>query len=326
MIQFKNTQLIHEVGRRENNEDSAGYLDQAFYVLCDGVGGNDKGEIASNTVVTTLLNLAAQGAPFSLQEGLLQAEQALSIHTQEYPEGSNMATTLVIARPVEAGVEVGWVGDSRLYHFRQGNIRFQTRDHSWVNEAVDAGILTAEQAIGHPRRNVITRAVRGMDTHATMSTTLLTDIQEGDLFLLCSDGVLEAWSDANLSALAFSEPNPASFTSRLKAECALHSKDNFTALVFEVAKVPEKLLPVDSATTAPAIQEQPASQVDERILDDQTHISSTYKKDFTLETVINVPTKLKVHKPVLLRACIAVGKKSIPTISRLLNPNENPRL
>lgn len=259
MIQFKNIQLVHEVGQRENNEDFVGYLDQAVYVLCDGVGGNEKGEIASNIVVQTWLDLALRNAPVTLEEGLIQAERALSDHTRQHPESAGMATTLVVARPQAAGIEVGWVGDSRLYHFRQGNILFQTKDHSWVNEALDAGILTAEEAIGHPRKNIITRAVRGMGTHVELSRAQLTDIQAGDLFMLCSDGVLEAWSDEDLCALAYSSADALAFTSKLSAECARYSRDNFTALVWEVSDTAHEAANKEVTATSTIHQAQEAT-------------------------------------------------------------------
>jgi hypothetical protein len=152
-----------------------------------------------------------------------------------------MATTLTFSQIRENGIYVAWVGDSRVYQFRDGQIVFQTTDHSWINEALRSGILTPEEAIGHPKAHVITRAIQGSHKPTTADTILLTDIKKGDLFLHCSDGVLETWSNEDLTAVFASLKDPASILAKMKSECAINSKDNFTAIVYQIdeASIPE---------------------------------------------------------------------------------------
>jgi protein phosphatase len=234
MIATKDIQLINEIGKRQNNEDYAGFADGALFVLCDGVGGNTKGEVASRIVVETFLEVHREHTDFSLEQALRAAELAFTDYISAHPESQGMATTLVAAHIRDNAVEIGWAGDSRLYQFRDGKILFKTKDHSWVNDAVDAGILTLEEAIDHPKKNIITRAIRGSELPVELSTAVLEDIQPEDLFLLCSDGVLETWTDDDFQALFLSTDSTASFADRLKEECNTYSRDNFTAIVFNV--------------------------------------------------------------------------------------------
>lgn len=278
MIATKEIQLIHETGKRENNEDYAGFTDAGLFVLCDGVGGNAKGEVASKMVVDTFLATYKDHTDFSLEQALRAAELAFTDHITEHPESQGMATTLVAAHIRDRFIEIGWAGDSRLYQFRDGKILFRTKDHSWVNEAVDAGILTPEEAIDHPKKNIITRAIRGSELPVELSTAVLEDIQPEDLFLLCSDGVLETWTDDDFLALYLSTEGPSSFADRLKDECNTHSRDNFTAIVFKVGES-------DKTTTIPQ---------SEHILSDMEQ--STQNKGLKLLRELFLPGKQKVFK------------------------------
>jgi hypothetical protein len=129
---------------------------------------------------------------------------------------------------------LGWVGDSRIYQFRNGRILFQTEDHSWVNEAIKAGIITKEEAVGHPKSNIITRAIQGGEKPTQIETTQLTDICKGDYLLHCSDGVLESWTNEDLEALFSQGFSATEIMARMEQECKLHSRDNSTALLYEV--------------------------------------------------------------------------------------------
>jgi hypothetical protein len=132
------------------------------------------------------------------------------------------------------GIYLAWVGDSRIYQFRNGVIIFKTTDHSWDNDALKAGIISANEAINHPKSNIITRAVQGNHKPTTADTRLLTDVKKGDLILHCSDGVLESWDDDSLKALFSSENEPKAILEIIKKECNVNSKDNFTAIVYKI--------------------------------------------------------------------------------------------
>lgn len=234
MLKIREQCFISELGKRANNEDNYGLIKGSVYVVCDGVGGAEKGEIASQIVVSAFIN-AYQADPNASVASVMQlAQHQLTEFLNEHPEAAGMATTLTFSNITSKGVQVAWVGDSRVYQFRKGRIVFVTQDHSWVNDALKAGIISAEEAIGHPKSNIITRAIQGLHKPIVADTVLLTDVQKGDYFLHCSDGVLEAWSDEDLAALFGSLGNCREIIERIKRECLKESKDNFTAIVYQI--------------------------------------------------------------------------------------------
>lgn len=241
MITIKKQVSFSELGRRTNNEDNYGFIEGSSFVVCDGVGGSEKGEIASDIVVSTFLNAYKSDVFSSAQDVVSLSEKALSNYISENPDSFGMATTLTFLQVRPGGIYVAWVGDSRIYQFRNGEIIFQTRDHSWVNEALDAGILTPEEAINHPKGNIITRAIQGEHKSVQVQDEFLANVQSGDIFFLCSDGVLESWTNDDLSALMGQSDDLLSLEKSLKSECALHSRDNHTAIILQIeSNVPKE--------------------------------------------------------------------------------------
>ncbi len=234
MLKVKESAFLTDVGKRANNEDAFGFIDGFIYVVCDGVGGNEKGEIASRIVKDTFLDFSKSQFDFPLEEGLRFSEGNLSQYLEENPDARGMATTLTVLQLLSDSIHIAWVGDSRIYQFRKGSILYKTEDHSWVNEAVMAGIITPEEAINHPKSNIITRAVQGQFKPTELATNVLTDVDEDDIFLLCSDGILESWSDEELNNLFFTENDCNKIVTLLKERCAIHSRDNYTALVIKM--------------------------------------------------------------------------------------------
>ena len=237
MIKINSANYISELGKRSNNEDNCAINPNKTYVVCDGVGGSEKGEIASDIVVREFINLFNSETEITANDAIKFVEAKLTSHIEQHPETMGMATTLTLAHIKSDSLYVAWCGDSRVYQFRNGNIIFKTVDHSWVNEAVKAGIITEEEAINHPKSNVITRAIQGSHKPVLIDDATLTDLQVNDTFLLCSDGILESWSDDDLIALFTSERNVDEILNKIKAECSVHSRDNFTAIVFKLDEV-----------------------------------------------------------------------------------------
>jgi serine/threonine protein phosphatase PrpC len=166
-----------------------------------------------------------------------KAEAKLTDYITQNPESMGMASTLVMASVQPNGLLVAWVGDSRVYQFRNGQVIFKTTDHSWVNEALAAGILTPEEALNHPKSNVITRAIQGEHKSVEAQEVWLNDIKKDDFFLLCSDGILETWSDEDLGVLFANMDDVQSIANKIKDECLHTSKDNNTAIVFKIEEV-----------------------------------------------------------------------------------------
>jgi len=234
MIKVGKALAISEQGKRTNNEDNYGFAEYSHFVLCDGVGGAAKGEIASDIVVKQFVHAFQQNQSTN-PEGVLQmAEAELSEYGQKNPDSAGMATTLTFSQVRKNGILVAWCGDSRIYQFRKGKAIFQTEDHSWVNEAVHSGIITKEEAVNHPKSNIITRAIMGNEKPAELDSRLITDVEKGDYFLHCSDGVLETWTNPDLEALFAQGFDLEEVMVQLTNECQKLSKDNFTALLYQV--------------------------------------------------------------------------------------------
>lgn len=199
---------------RTNNEDSiASDPSRGLAVLADGMGGYNAGEVASGiatTVITTEMQvLLDQNPPYTVEEstGKTIAEKILrdqvarantSIYqaAQSQPQYAGMGTTLVVALYYDNKMAVAHVGDSRLYLFRDEKFEQITRDHSLLQEQIDSGLITKEQAKGAANKNLVTRAL-GIDP------TVEPEIHEyetkvGDIYLLCSDGLCDMVSDEDI--------------------------------------------------------------------------------------------------------------------------------
>jgi protein phosphatase len=187
---------LTDVGlRREANEDA--YLvdvERGLFAVADGMGGHAAGEVASRLAIETLASGLESGASDSEEEmrrsltAVIQAANeriAREIRARESLRG--MGTTVVAALCRGTRLVVAHVGDSRAYLVRDGLIERLTRDHSWVNEQVQMGILSEEEAQRHPFRNVITRALGSAEPVAV--DTVSRALKGGDILLLCSDGL-----------------------------------------------------------------------------------------------------------------------------------------
>jgi protein phosphatase len=209
-----------DVGKtRDHNEDNYGVGEGEqverlgeLFVVCDGMGGHATGEIASRIGVETILSIyygdETEDRPTALAEAFEQANARI------YATGhGNMGTTGVAALLHHDALHIANVGDSRAYLVRDDSIRQVSRDHSFVNDQVAAGLITAEQARSSPHRNVITRAL-GYQPDVTVDLFRLP-LQVGDTILLCSDGLHGLVSDSEIAAIAMSTSPPDEAVSRL---------------------------------------------------------------------------------------------------------------
>jgi protein phosphatase len=199
---------------RSNNEDSiASVAEKGLVVLADGMGGYNAGEVASGmatTVITTELRqwldqhepqeLDAQSgqkaAQKILQEQVAKANTSIYQASQSQPQYAGMGTTLVIALFYDNKMMVAHIGDSRLYRMRGDEFSQVTKDHSLLQEQIDAGMLTKEQAKHSANKNLVTRAL-GIDP-AVEAEIHEYDTLPGDIYLLCSDGLSDMVSDEDI--------------------------------------------------------------------------------------------------------------------------------
>jgi protein phosphatase len=212
-------QALTDVGRkRKGNEDSHFVNpDQNLFVVADGMGGHAAGEVASRIAVEAINEfICLTGGdeeitwPFGLDENISYdgnrlktairfANKRVIEATREKAEYEGMATTVAAVLVDDAVANLGHVGDSRVYLFRGDGVRQLTSDHSWVNEQLLSGVISADQARSHPLRNVVTRALGGKaDLQVEMQ---VHKVEDGDVLLLCSDGLTTMLPDEEMGKL-----------------------------------------------------------------------------------------------------------------------------
>ena len=237
---------------RENNEDCVAFDESThFGVLADGMGGYNAGEIASSMATTFIKSelarwLAKAGAQASAQQVCRAIEicvenSNLSIFNsaKSNPQYAGMGTTLVVSVFQDTRLIVGHIGDSRCYRWRGLELLQITKDHSLLQEQVDAGLLTPAQAAASPNRNLVTRA---LGVEATVVLELHEhQVAAGDIYLLCSDGLTDMATDAEIAKiLTHASPLP-DMAQALVALANEHGgRDNITVLLVQISDAPEK--------------------------------------------------------------------------------------
>ena len=197
-----------DLGRvRENNEDKYEFfLPESpsqlgsrglVFVVCDGMGGHEAGQIASElatkTFIDVYLNHPATEARVAARDAVLAANRFVYDVSRAIPGREGMGTTLSSLLLIQDTMVVAHVGDSRVYRLRGEEAGCITSDHTWVNESVKAGLITEAEAVNHPYKNVITRAI---GTAASVEVDVFeSDVLAGDRYLLCSDGVMNHVED-----------------------------------------------------------------------------------------------------------------------------------
>ncbi len=235
---------LNEMGGRGNNEDSifpakgkANEKDRLFLV-CDGVGGQHKGEEASALLCREIpeyfnrLESAIISETDALQS-LKYAEHKMDEHVKSYPECKKMASTLTFLYFNNDNVYAMWVGDSRIYQIRNGEIIFKSKDHSLVNHLVELGEITEEEALHHPQKNMILKAV-SPGVSVKPDIVELADVQTGDFFFMCTDGILENLTDDLLKQFCNEKQSCNEIKEAVYKKCYGKTKDNFSCNIIQV--------------------------------------------------------------------------------------------
>jgi protein phosphatase len=240
--------------KRSSNEDAFGYsIEHGVYLVCDGMGGAAAGEIASSLAVDEVLRLisefrdgelgdagkAAASLPIArvAEEAVVAANHAIHERGQRNLRLNGMGTTLVGLVAGEQKVWVLNIGDSRCYRLRDQRIELCTQDHSLVEEQIRMGRMTRAEAARSPLRNVITRA---LGTQGSVTPDVIEiDVESGDLFLLCSDGLTRELSDEKIESLlnapvAGHSPLDELCCRLIQAANKAGGNDNITALLVRV--------------------------------------------------------------------------------------------
>ena len=185
-------------GRKRRHNEDAYVVEPPLFAVADGMGGAKAGEVASGLAASALKDGDADGASGEdrVTELIQEANRRVFRRATEDRDASGMGTTMTVALVEDDRVVFGHVGDSRAYLIRDGSIEQLTDDHSLVAELVRSGRLTPEEAEAHPQRSVITRAV-GTDPDVDVDTFAI-EPAEGDLFLICSDGLTDMVDDRTI--------------------------------------------------------------------------------------------------------------------------------
>jgi PPM family protein phosphatase len=234
---------------RSHNEDSiSADASLGLAVLADGMGGYNAGEVASGIAVAMIsaemkkaingLNgtLDAATAERLVGEHALRANNAIYQASQSQPQYSGMGTTLVVALWHDNAMVVGHIGDSRLYRFRAGKLEQVTRDHSLLQEQIDSGLITKEQARHSQNKNLVTRAV-GIDPEVEAEVHSYP-VEAGDIYLLCSDGLNDMVTDDDMElTLASLQANLPLAASQLVQQANDNGgRDNVSVILVRVLK------------------------------------------------------------------------------------------
>src|SRR6185369_2620749 len=227
--------------KRPLNEDSLlADADRGIFVVADGVGGADAGEVASQTAVDVLNDAFRQKITDGedvedlMELAIQRANSSIHQMAAENPRFSMMATTVVALHLDGNRATIGHVGDSRLYRITpDGKLHRETEDHSVVEEEVRAGRMTPEQAANHPSKNVISRALGAEDSvDADMK---VIEVEDGTSFLLCTDGITRHLPDNELREILTSGRTPNDLCEEMKRRCYQRgAEDNLTAVVIQV--------------------------------------------------------------------------------------------
>jgi protein phosphatase len=219
---------------RKENEDAL-LVEGRLYVVADGMGGHNAGEVASAMAIKSL-QAAAGGITneASLNAALDKANEAIYEESMTNHVHHGMGTTIAALVMTDDSVVVGNIGDARIYRWHEGNLSRITKDHSYVQELVDEGIISLEEARVHPRRNIVTRAL-GIDGEVEASTSTLP-ITVGARYILCSDGLVDEVTDAEIAAILTRHSNAqAAADALVSAANAAGGRDNVTVIVVDVA-------------------------------------------------------------------------------------------
>ena len=242
---------------REINEDAA-YASGRLLVLADGVGGAAHGEIASSTtelVMRRIDNRALEGGVLDvLSAAVLETRDVLETAARMGGGLAEMSTTLVAVLTDGEEVGLAHVGDSRAYLLGGSGLQRLTRDHTWVQDLVDDGSITAEQAREHPYRSVVTRALDGKQ-HADPDLSFV-DAAPGDRLLVCSDGVSDYLDDDVIAAALGGGEVGAAAADLVARAIEAGTRDNVTAIVAEVVPEPTDAS-VPPALVGAALDRQP---------------------------------------------------------------------
>jgi len=219
--------------KRDHNEDTYGVSNKNnIYLVADGMGGHDHGEIACALARDTILYFMDKGS--TPEQAILNANHEIITNSQERGGDLPMGTTIVLVQLMGDHYQYAWVGDGRIYHFDDNGLHPITTDHSYVQELVEQDLITEDQARSHPHRNVVTQALGVTDNSEINVATGTGEITKGCKVLLCSDGLTEEVDNETIEDILSKNLHPQETCDQLIiAALKAGGSDNITVVVLE---------------------------------------------------------------------------------------------
>ena len=228
---------------RQYNEDSYIARDDIFlWTVADGMGGHEAGDVASQLIVETLAKINSHADLSSyvdlIDDTLSDVNTQLRTMSREQYNNHTIGSTVVSMVASDRHIAYLWAGDSRVYRVRNKHIKQLTRDHSEVQNMVDQGLLLAEEAEAHPAANVITRAMGASD--ALYLSVGIEETLDGDVYILCSDGLYRDISDQELLKMALQPDINKICDDMMKLALSREAKDNITTIIIKSTQTCEQ--------------------------------------------------------------------------------------
>ncbi len=257
--------VVTDPGRRRRRNEDAYVVQPPLFAVADGMGGAQAGEIAARIAASVLRDSSGESGEAAIVALIQEANRRVYEAAATDETQAGMGTTVTAAVVEEDAVRIGHVGDSRAYRIRDGKLEQLTEDHSLVAELVRSGKLSPEEADVHPQRSVITR-VLGTDPDVDVDT-FAVEAQEGDVFMLCSDGLTSMVDDQAILGLVEGRRGNLDKAARALVDAANKGggEDNITVILFEVGEGVS-----EDTATLPIVEEPEAD--DERTLTESDRV------------------------------------------------------
>jgi PPM family protein phosphatase len=253
--------VASDTGRRRRRNEDNYVVAPPLFAVADGMGGAQAGEVASKLAASALEEGSTElEGPERVTALIQEANRRIFDRASTDPSASGMGTTMTVALVEGMSVVIGHVGDSRGYLVRGDSMEQLTEDHSLVNELVKSGKLSEEEAQIHPQRSVITRAV-GTDPDVDVDAFTI-EAEDGDVFLLCSDGLTDMVEDVDILELVDRDRDDLEKAVRSLVQLANSEggEDNITAVAFRIsadsAEPADDDLAADDTVTMPALTDE----------------------------------------------------------------------
>jgi protein phosphatase len=264
-IETKQFAILCDAGKRTHNEDFVYPTNgehteiisvQDLYIVCDGIGGANKGDVAARLAASNFATYFSKFPPVLpiaqpyLDGALKFVEGAMDDYIKQHPECWGMGTTIALLYLDNHGANIAWAGNSRVYHFRGNQRKFRTEDHTEVNQLIKEGKITEQEAQTHNRRHSILRAIQGGEYPTQLDVIHIPwgEIQAGDYFFLCTDGLLEAAKDDELATLFGTGENADKLNLELQHLCQIGSNDNYGSIIVQLMGDADKVAAVSTVT------------------------------------------------------------------------------